>query len=533
MNNEWKGYHPVPYQGRGLHYYLGDNTGLIHSFVDSNNVINGQTYYYSVVAYDHGDSVGIPPSETTKKITVDPITSQMTFDDNTVMVIPGPRAAGYNIPVISNNDVIHTSGIGNGKVNFQILNDLKVKDDKYTLNFSNKLNLGDTVINAKNYSVKGENSISESFFLFDTKYTKLSNQNIIDDQTLAVKDQEGTIYKKDVDYELDLLQGKIKRTDNSSMPDKGEFTITFHNYAVYQSQAFHNEDSNPVFDGIDLSLSDNDVLEFDPDNSGWIGGDLQIPFTVQLSTIGVASRKKLYPADYEVTFSDQNEYSAIKNVPGKGFINVPVNFKVEDITSGVPQNIKVFLNEKEKNDSAYTRGDGIILFQPGATGVNTDTLTWEITLNQVTEGDSAYPRKGDVLKIVTRRPFNTKDVFTLETQAGKINEQAGTSLLDNIYVVPNPYVGTSVLEPANKLPLQNRGERRIYFENLPQKCTIRIFTLSGELVTTLEHDEGVDSGREYWNLLNRDGFSVAYGIYLAHIDAPGLGEKLIKFALIK
>jgi hypothetical protein len=105
--------------------------------------------------------------------------------------------------------------------------------------------------------------------------------------------------------------------------------------------------------------------------------------------------------------------------------------------------------------------------------------------------------------------------------------------LDNIYVVPNPYVGASILEPANKLPGQNRGERRIYFENLPMKCTIRIYTLNGELVNQLEHDSGMDNGREYWNLLNKDGFSVAYGVYLAHIDAPGIGEKLIKFALIK
>jgi hypothetical protein len=74
INNNWKGYHPIPYQGRGLSYYLGDNTGFVHTFVDSNNVINGQTYYYAVVAYDHGDSLGIPPSETSKKITVDPIT---------------------------------------------------------------------------------------------------------------------------------------------------------------------------------------------------------------------------------------------------------------------------------------------------------------------------------------------------------------------------------------------------------------------------------------------------------------------------
>ena len=39
--------------------------------------------------------------------------------------------------------------------------------------------------------------------------------------------------------------------------------------------------------------------------------------------------------------------------------------------------------------------------------------------------------------------------------------------------------------------------------------------------------------REFWNLLNRDGFGVAYGIYIAHIDAPGVGEKILKFALIK
>ncbi|MDP2035770.1 MAG: hypothetical protein Q8L04_00185, partial [Ignavibacteria bacterium] len=104
---------------------------------------------------------------------------------------------------------------------------------------------------------------------------------------------------------------------------------------------------------------------------------------------------------------------------------------------------------------------------------------------------------------------------------------------DKIFVVPNPYIGTNEIEPANKLAGKNRGERRIYFENLPMKCTIRIFTLSGELVTTLNHDSGFDNGREFWNLLNRDGFSVSYGVYMAHIDAPEVGEKLIKFALIK
>ena len=82
-------------------------------------------------------------------------------------------------------------------------------------------------------------------------------------------------------------------------------------------------------------------------------------------------------------------------------------------------------------------------------------------------------------------------------------------------------------------PGATRGERRIYFEHLPSLCTIRIFTINGDLVQTLVHDVGMQNAREYWNLLNRDGFSVAYGVYIAHIDAPGVGEKILKFALIK
>jgi len=161
-----KGYHPVPYQGRGVHYYLGDDAGLLHSFVDSNNVVNGQTYYYAVVAYDHGDSLGIPPTETTKKVSVDPITSELIFDINTASAIPGPRASGYSHPIINNTDVQHTSGFGNGEVGFSILSDLEIIDNKYTLTFNDTLYTDSSKSLAKNYSVVGEKVNSESFYLY-------------------------------------------------------------------------------------------------------------------------------------------------------------------------------------------------------------------------------------------------------------------------------------------------------------------------------------------------------------------------------
>ena len=77
------------------------------------------------------------------------------------------------------------------------------------------------------------------------------------------------------------------------------------------------------------------------------------------------------------------------------------------------------------------------------------------------------------------------------------------------------------------------SERRIYFMNLPPQCTIRIYTVTGDLVQTLTHDSTVDDGQEPWNLVSRDGMDVAFGIYLFHVDAPGVGTSVGRFALIK
>jgi hypothetical protein len=529
LNNQWRGYHPVPYIGRGINYYLGDNSGLVHTFVDSNDVRNGQTYYYAVVAYDHGDSLGIPPSETTKKISLDPITGNLTFDDNTVQVIPGPRASGYDRPEISLTDVQHVTGIGNGTANFQIVNDLDVKDDNYTLTFKDTLFLSDTTIVTKNYSVLGEKLTTESFYLYGTKFTNLSKGNIINNSDLQVKDAAGRVYVFGADYEIDLGKGSIKRTDNSPMLEATEYFITYLSYAVYQSTALDGEDSNPVFDGILLRVNDYPSLAYDSERSKW-SSSLTLPFRMYLRTGG---NPKASPSDYMVTFSDQ-PISTAKKFAGGRFIDIPVNYKVEDVTSGVP--IEVITNLQEPpatNDSAWTLGEEIVFYKTGSAGGQGQPISWSLVISPNTDSIQTYPGVNDVLFLYTSRPFDTTDVFTLQTKAGFVNNQDASTKMDNIYVVPNPYVGANEIEPANKLSGQNRGERRIYFENLPMKCTIRIFTLSGELVTTLEHDTGFDNGREFWNLLNKDGFSVAYGVYIAHIDAPGVGEKIIKFALIK
>ncbi|MBU1872233.1 hypothetical protein KJ688_00695, partial [bacterium] len=104
--------------------------------------------------------------------------------------------------------------------------------------------------------------------------------------------------------------------------------------------------------------------------------------------------------------------------------------------------------------------------------------------------------------------------------------------LDDICVVPNPYVVTASWEPTNMYKY-GRGERRLHFYHLPKECTIRIYNLRGYLVDTIEHHSTADDGMEPWDILSKDGNEISYGIYIFHVEAPGIGNKIGRFALIK
>lgn len=102
------------------------------------------------------------------------------------------------------------------------------------------------------------------------------------------------------------------------------------------------------------------------------------------------------------------------------------------------------------------------------------------------------------------------------------------SVMDDISVVPNPYKGSADWEEWT-----GSGTRlgKIYFMNLPEKCTVRIYTIAGDLVRTMEHND-VTFGALGWDLTGEAGVQVASGIYVYHVDAPDYGEKIGKFAVL-
>jgi len=111
--------------------------------------------------------------------------------------------------------------------------------------------------------------------------------------------------------------------------------------------------------------------------------------------------------------------------------------------------------------------------------------------------------------------FNTNNIATKRNDL-----ETGQAALDLIRVVPNPYYGFSMYE-------RTQIDNIVKITNLPQKCNISIYALNGTLVRRFGKDNDITSLE--WNLKNNYGIPIAGGVYIIHINAYELGEKVIKF----
>jgi hypothetical protein len=135
--------------------------------------------------------------------------------------------------------------------------------------------------------------------------------------------------------------------------------------------------------------------------------------------------------------------------------------------------------------------------------------------------------------VVFSKPFGFNDIYEFSSiEAAGINQSQARQDLNLVAAVPNPYIVANVLEPR-PTSTSGRGERVITFIHLPKKCTIRIFTLRGYLVDTIVHDSIESDGMAKWDITSKDGIDVSYGVYLFHVEAPDVGNKIGRFAIIK
>ena len=118
------------------------------------------------------------------------------------------------------------------------------------------------------------------------------------------------------------------------------------------------------------------------------------------------------------------------------------------------------------------------------------------------------------------RPHYEFDTKYIATQS---NVTAAKKGVEKINVVPNPYYGYS---PSSDYE-GDQIATYVKFTNLPQKCTIRIYTLNGNLVKTIKKDDNLVEAR--WDLNNGSNVPIASGMYIIHIDCGDLGVKVLKW----
>ena len=138
---------------------------------------------------------------------------------------------------------------------------------------------------------------------------------------------------------------------------------------------------------------------------------------------------------------------------------------------------------------------------------------------------NAFPYEFSVTAFRASDP-NAVDYECLEAnRTGIVYPRVGTrTTLAGIQCIPNPYRASADWEYG--------GQRRVMFVGLPEKATIRIFTVSASHVRTLIHDDP-ESDLEPWDLRNDDGEDIAPGVYFFHVDAGELGTTEGKVMIIK
>jgi hypothetical protein len=241
----------------------------------------------------------------------------------------------------------------------------------------------------------------------------------------------------------------------------------------------------------------------------------------------------VWPIRITIEIGDGTQELGTAFTSSTGNNSFPVYFRLYETGTGVQ--IPFIFNEVDSTENGMIdAGELIQLAFKKQEDRNRLTPAWNIAFEPPVDASGAVlpssehimPQLGDVFNLNTAIPFGSQDRFQLEAKAAYLDQAPEESILDQIQVVPNPYVAANVSEA--KPFLSGRGERRIEFRNLPNNATLRIYSASGVFIREL----GANDGLAVFDLQSEQGLEVAFGLYFYHVVAPGVGEKTGKFAII-
>ena len=460
---------------RGIGYYLGEDSGLTHTWTDT-TVTNGQEYYYAVCAYDYGydpgsDSLAIFPSENAITVSRTPRGGTI-LPRNVVVVRPEPRVPGYLQATPGEPEKV--AGDGTGTARLEVVNSGLVPDHHlFRLDFLTDF---PDSIHATWYELR-DSSTQTTLFSKGTDFDGLGIGPAASGLLPIVRTQP-------VSYVDSLASG-------------------------FRAGASTNARFNAYYLG---ALSQNRRRLGYPDDIRIVFEDAYVDTGLTWGPPPITTLAKFHVYAHPCDTC---------------YVRLPFRFR--------DYNRNGTLDTLFFSSGGTQTGDFIEVISPGP-AVQVDSLvTWRVQLDpRGPHGrpDMHAPAAGDTFDLKIVRPLNVSDVFIFAPDTQRVDPAMARAGFDRRpYVVPNPYIGSASFEPA-RFAVSGRGERRVEFRNLPQGCTIRIYTVRGDLVRTLRQD-GSLAGFVAWDLRTKDNLDVAPGLYIYNVDAPGTGEFTGKLGVIK
>ena len=457
---------------------IGKNSGLAHAFVDK-NLTNGKTYFYAITAYDRGEYQAQHYGDSAFQV-VPPLETGKIFGINLKAGSPNVLPSNFTVPGFRDVRVI----AGNAtEMDFKIVPTFQIRDSvrsgTYQVKFrsarSIRIDLPETILGPDIFVVNPTTN--------DTLSTTF-NFPITDPPTTA---------------ESDLFNGI---TLSFTGPSLLRNTIDTTYFAVPKSRVVVRTETDFSKDYLSPQTT---VLRVAPLSFFFQPHTYRVEF-------GAADEVNVYDVDtgeklaFELRMLGRDY--AVASYQRQVLTVDPVT---HDTTWAWANNPTGFKRRR------YSPADAYKIYVPGA------FVFIEDLGHEIATGDSLYirlagkaaPRSGDVIQFVT--------------EGSAVNYQTDLSV---VKVVPNPYLVRAGWDLDNDY-------QRVQFINLPTECTIKIYTIAGDLVKTILHlgpyQSGFDShtrGTAFWNLQTENNQKVATGVYVFRVTSP-YGETTGRFAVIR
>jgi hypothetical protein len=495
---------------------LGDDTGLQHSYIDD-NLINGIEYWYCVTAYDMGNQ-----NPDSLEQSYQSALGHSTMETHTVSAIPGvlPQnydEADYDPELNPDGSFPPLGGLCQGIVKLDIVQPDSITGDDYLITF----------VDSTLEVIGSDTNYVLGFNLYRISQDGLDTTTVLDHH----------LFSNETEDNLPITDGFRLTVLNtpSGAASAGWTTVIGDTSTFYwNTKPVERYIGAPDVIQEEVYTVDDFRITVDTTESGGLSARLYDIFT------GISYDTTFYlPLKVEIISDPENpidisentwlmEYAVLapweeyrKNFYSQiGWDLIPGGYAY---TAGSPGfyekyldilNFEELLIDSETGDTTY---NGLLMQTNHQPDTYIDAYGDTIYINPIP------PSHGDQFTIKTYKPFREEIYYEFST---KKTEYSGTQQinLNEIRVVPDPYIVSNEWETS-------QFGKKLMFNHLPNECKITIYTVAGDLINELYHED--NKGFMFWDMRTYNDQYIAYGLYVYVVTVPNGQKKVGKFLVIK